>query len=232
MTNLSRVTWHVQPDSASLAREASNRIFREARFAIGNRGIFKIVLAGGNTPQHTYQYLARGESDWSRWEVFYGDERCLESSDPQRNSQMVNKSFLRDIAIPETQVHMIQADAGFEVAIADYDKQLRRVRPFDVVLLGMGEDGHTASLFPGYEYEETEEMVAVHDAPKEPLERVSMNYPTLNDSRKVFILIEGESKRPAVKAWMEGEDLPISRITGLHGVDVLIDESAYPGIMK
>ncbi len=228
MTNLQKITWHVSPDGNALARDASDRIFREARNAIGDRGIFKIVMAGGSTPEHTYQYLAKGESDWSRWQVFFGDERCVESDDPMRNSQMVSKSFLVNVAIPETQVHLLHADAGFDVAITDYGKQLRRVRPFDLVLLGMGEDGHTASLFPGVKYDIHEEMVAVRDAPKEPPERISMNYPTLNDSRKVFILIEGEGKRPAVKAWLAGEDLPISRITGLHGVDVLIDQSAYP----
>lgn len=229
MNNLSTLTWHILPDSASLARDASQRIFRQARHAIGDRGSFKVVLAGGNTPLHTYRYLSRGESDWNHWHVFFGDERCVAASDPVRNSQMISKSFLRDVAIPDAQVHLLHADAGFDVAISDYEKKIRGARPFDLVLLGMGEDGHTASLFPGQEYDELDEVVAVHNAPKEPAERVSLNYPTLNDSRKVMILIEGESKQSAVKAWLGGVDLPISRITGLNGVDVLIDQSAYPG---
>ena len=229
MSNLDQITWHVVSDSAALARDASTKIFHEARYAIGNRGLFKIVLAGGETPRHTYQYLARGESDWSRWQVYFTDERCVPRSDEKRNSLMALKSLLRDVAIPKTQIHEIMADAGFDVAISAYEKLLRRMLPFDVVLLGMGEDGHTASLFPGVEYDQLEEIVAVHNAPNEPVERVSLNYSTLNQSRKVIVLIEGEHKRPAVEAWLAGEDLPISKITGLDGIDVIIDQSAYPG---
>lgn len=228
MTNLDKIKWHVVSDGIALARDASSRIFHEARYAIGNRGMFKIVMAGGETPRHTYQYLARGESDWSRWHVYFGDERCLERSDENRNSLLVLKSLLRDVAIPKTQIHEIMADAGFDIAISAYEKLLRRTLPFDVVLLGMGEDGHTASLFPGEEYDPLAEMVAVRNAAKQPKERVSMNYSTLNQARKVFVLIEGENKKPAVKAWLAGEDLPISKITGLNGIDVIIDKSAYP----
>lgn len=228
MTNLSQVKWHVMADGSSLARDAASRIIREARAAIGDRGKFSIVMAGGNTPQHTYQFLSRSESDWSRWHVYFGDERCVARSDERRNSLMVLKALLRDVPIPKDQIHEIQADAGFDVAISAYEKILRRALPFDLVLLGLGEDGHTASLFPGRQHDPAETLVAVHDSPKEPPERVSMNYPTLNEARKVLVLVEGENKREAVRAWLAGDDLPISRITGLHGIDVLIDRSAYP----
>jgi 6-phosphogluconolactonase len=229
MSNIDRITWHVYQDGKALARDASERVFRIARNAIGVRGEFTIVLSGGKTPEHTFHYLARGESDWSRWQVFFADERlCEEEDDCLVNYRFAQKHFLADVAIPRTQVHKIMVDAGFDVAIDAYLKQLRKIKAFDLVLLGMGEDGHTASLFPGQKYDPQAELLALPDSPAPFRERVSMNYGRLNESRKVIVLIEGAEKRPAVAAWLAGEDLPISRITGLDGIDVLIDKSAYP----
>lgn len=229
MNNLDRISWHIYPDAGALARDASERVFRIARNAIGDRSVFNVVLSGGKTPEHTFHYLARGESDWSRWQVFFADERlCEEEEDCLVNYRFAQNHFLADVAIPRTQVHKIMVDAGFEVAIDAYLKQLRRIKAFDLVLLGMGEDGHTASLFPGQQYDPLADLVALPDAPPPYRQRVSMNYGRLNESRKVMVLIEGEEKRPAVAAWLAGEDLPVSRITGLDGIDVLIDKSAYP----
>ncbi|MGD2118210.1 MAG: 6-phosphogluconolactonase [Chromatiales bacterium] len=228
MTNLQQIKWHVSNDAAAVARDASDRIIHEARNAIGDRGVFKVVLAGGSTPQQTYRYLARGDSDWSRWQLYLGDERCVEAEDPLRNSVMIRDTLLSHVAIPQQQVHFIHADQGFDNAIEDYEKKVRRARPFDLVMLGMGDDGHTASLFPGNEYDKPSELVAVDNSPFEPAERISLSYAALNDARKVMVLIAGAGKRETVQRWLDGEDLPISRITGLHGIDVYIDREAYP----
>jgi len=229
MSNLDKLNWHVAADASALARDAAERIFREARHAIGERDRFNIVLAGGNTPEHTYRYLARGESDWSRWQVFFGDEKLNDDDDELLcNYNMAKESFLNEVAIPRLQVHRIMVDAGFDVAVDAYLKELRHVRTFDLVLLGMGTDGHTASLFPGREINPIDDLIFMDDAPFEHKQRVSMNYHRLNEARKVFVIISGADKRPAVKAWLNGDDLPISRITGLNGVDVLIDRDAYP----
>lgn len=228
MSNLEKIKFHVVKDSVELAREASDRILRDARLAIAQRDGFNIVMAGGNTPLHTYQHMARHDSEWSRWQVYFGDERCLPRDDLERNSfQLVNK-FINDVAIPDTHVHYMLAESGFDIAISDYENKLRHVLPFDLVLLGMGEDGHTASLFPGHEHDEKQEVVGVRNSPKPPADRVSLNYPTLCNTRKMLIMIEGEHKRAAVQAWLEGEDLPISRVSGFESTDVYIDESAYP----
>ena len=228
MTNLDKVKWHVVKDGVQLAREASDKILHDARLAIAERDKFNIVLAGGSTPIRTYQHMARLDAEWSRWQVYFGDERCLPRDDMDRNSfQIVNK-FLNDVAVPKTQIHYILAESGFDIAVSDYERKIRHVMPFDLVLLGMGEDGHTASLFPGQEHDEKMEVVGVPDSPKPPSERVSLNYPSLCNTRNMLILIEGEHKRPAVQAWLDGEDLPISRVSGFESTDVYIDESAYP----
>ncbi len=228
MNNPQQLNWHIYEDASSLARDASARIFREARHAIGERDQFNIVLAGGHTPERTYGYLGRGESDWSRWQVFFGDEK-IDAEGHLLNFNMARDALLDVVAIPRQQVNRLMLDAGFEVAVDAYLKKLRRIKAFDLVLLGMGEDGHTASLFPGRALNTVDELICLDDAPFEPRDRISMNYLRLNAARRVMVLIEGERKRDAVKAWLAGEDLPISHITGLDGVDVLIEKSAYPG---
>lgn len=228
MANLDKLKWHVVKDGIQLAREASDRILRDARLAIAERDRFNIVLAGGSTPIHTYQHMARQDSEWSRWHVYFGDERCLPIDDINRNSFQIVNQFLNDVAVPETQIHYMLAESGFENAVSDYEKKIRHAMPFDLVLLGMGEDGHTASLFPDHEYDKNLEVVGVRNSPKPPADRVSLNYPTLNNTRKMLILIEGEHKQPAVQAWLAGEDLPISRVAGFESTEVYIDESAYP----
>ncbi len=228
MSNLAKVRWHISDDSVALAREASEKILHEARLAIGRKGRFNIVLAGGNTPLHTYKHLVRGDADWSDWHVFFGDERCVDRADPLRNDMQIQHALFDDVSIPAVQINHMLSDSGFEIAISDYEKKIRHAMPFDLVLLGLGEDGHTASLFPGHEHDPNLEIVAVKDAPKEPADRISLNYPALNNARKVMFIIEGENKRAAVESWLAGDDMPASMVEGIDATDVYIDRTAYP----
>jgi len=211
MSNLPKVRWHISDDSAALAREAAQKILREARLAIGKKGRFNVVFAGGNSPLHSYRHLVRGDTDWGSWQVYFGDERCVERSDPLRNDAQIQEALFDDVSIPAVQIHHILADAGYDVAVSDYEKKIRHAKPFDLVILGLGEDGHTASLFPGQQ-----------------AERVSLNYPALNNARKVMFIIEGEHKRAAVESWLAGNDIPASRIAGIEGTDVYLDRAAWP----
>jgi 6-phosphogluconolactonase len=102
-------------------------------------------------------------------------------------------------------------------------------QPFDLVLLGMGEDGHTASLFPGQQHAAGDTVHAVHDAPKPPPERVSLGVAALNAAAEVLVLVSGAGKHDAVQRWKQGEDLPVTRIHGQAGVDVYIDSAAETG---
>jgi len=228
MTNLDQLSWHIVPDQVSLARDAADRIVRESKCSIGVREKFKIVLAGGTTFEHTYRHLARSDSDWTRWHIYFGDERCVPRSDPLRNSHMIMNSFLSEVAVPRKQINFMRANSNIDDAIEEYEKIVHQAVPFDLVLLGMGEDGHIASLFPGMENQAFESVVRVRNAPKEPKERISLDYDSLNNSRRVIIVISGNNKRKAVASWLAGDDLPISKITGLDGVDVYIDKDAYP----
>jgi len=218
--------WHRMPDPEALVRAVVQRILARAQAAIADHAAFRIVLAGGSTPQAVYRALAATPADWSRWQVYFGDERCLPADDPQRNSVMALQNWLDRVDMPGANIHPIPAELGAETAAAGYAAVIAGARPFDLVLLGVGEDGHTASLFPGQRHAAGAAVHAVHAAPKPPADRVTLAVEALNDSVEVLILATGSSKRAAVQRWKAGAALPVARIHGLHGADVYLDAAA------
>ena len=218
--------WQVFEDSGSVAHEACELILQAARVAISDRGLFKIVLAGGSTPQRAYRLLSQSDSQWKHWEVYFGDERCLPVEDPERNSLMAARSLTDQVGIPFDQVHPIPAELGPEEAARLYTQDVEQALPFDLVLLGMGEDGHTASLFPGHEHPQDQLVHSVHDAPKPPADRVSLSAIALGNTRQLLFLITGSNKQDTVQHWHQGKKLPISTIQSPDETQVLIDKAA------
>ena len=210
-----------------VAQAACQRILKTAHGAIAARGQFRLVLAGGTTPQQTYRLLAKAEADWFHWHLYFGDERCLPATDSERNSRMAEQTWISRVDIPLAQIHPIPAELGPEQGAADYGRLIDNALPFDLVLLGMGEDGHTASLFPSHRHPANSATVAVHDAPKPPPKRVSLSAVTLGNCRHLLYLITGAGKRQAVAAWRRGESLPISRIEPMGSGEILIDNAAW-----
>lgn len=220
-----QVRWHPVADASALQRAACRWIVDASARAIAARGRFAIVLAGGNTPRDVYAMLRDTGTDWSRWDIWFGDERCAPPDDPQRNSMMARAAWLDHVAIPQDRVHAIPAELGADAAAHAYADALRGVGAFDLVLLGLGEDGHTASLFPGHDWgtaPHASDALAVFDAPKPPPQRVSLSAARLRRARDVLFLVEGESKREAVARWRAGEDIPARAIGPDAGIDVLI----------
>ncbi|HEX5489210.1 MAG TPA: 6-phosphogluconolactonase [Rhodanobacteraceae bacterium] len=223
------VRWHVFPGEMSLQADARERVLAAARDAIAKHGAFDIVLAGGNTPRKLYRALRGSDADWARWHAWYGDERCVPPEDAWRNSKMARDEWLDHVAIPAASVHAIPAELGAREAAARYARELRSVDTFDLVLLGLGEDGHTASLFPGHDWgtrADSPDAIAVFDAPKPPPERVSLGAHRLSNARQVLFLVEGAGKRDAVAAWKRGDAIPAGSIAPKAGVDVLLDAAA------
>lgn len=142
---------------------------------------------------------------------------------------MASECWLGRVALPAANVHVINAETGAAAAAQAYAAVIEQARPFDLVLLGMGEDGHTASLFPGQSHADGELVHAVHDAPKPPPERVSLGLAALNDAAGVLVLVSGAGKHAALQRWKRGEDLPVARLHGQAGVDVYIDNAAETG---
>jgi 6-phosphogluconolactonase len=203
------VNCKILPKSEDVAAHACRIIIAEAEAAILERQVFRIVLAGGNTPKRTYEMLAGMAQDWSAWEVFWSDERCLPPDHAERNSRMALDIWLLQVAIPARQIHPIPAELGAARAAAEYTSLIFDKQPFDLVLLGMGEDGHTASLF-STNGDPIAPVIAVHGAPKPPSERVSLNFQTLRACRKQLVLVTGAEKSSALLAWQQGANLPIS----------------------
>lgn len=220
--------WTVLSDPEAVANAACQAIQAAAAKAIKQRGVFRIVMAGGTTPERAYGLLSQRKSDWTHWQVFWGDERCLPVEHPDRNSMMVKKSLTDHVPIAGENIFPIPAELGPEQAAQQYETTILSALPFDLVLLGMGEDGHTASLFPGEQYSGEKLVAPVFNAPKLPSERVSLTPYALKQSRQLLMLITGDSKRAAVEQWLSGEDLPVSQISCQGDMEILADRGAYP----
>jgi 6-phosphogluconolactonase len=218
--------WHQFETAEQVAAEVLEQILQSAESAISARGCFKIVLAGGSTPEKIYQQLVNAKTDWSKWMIYYGDERCLPADDKDRNSIMASNALLSKVAIPEANIFTMPTELGTVEGAKQYREAIANVEQFDLVLLGMGEDGHTASLFPGQTHNQEETVHEVYNSPKPPSERISLSAKTLASTLRLFFIVTGESKRDPVKQWKQGVNLPIATIEPTAGVDIFIDSAA------
>ena len=221
-----KITKHLLPDAEAVANAAADLIADAALTAITQRGKFRIVLAGGSTPEATYRKLRMRDLLWHGWEIYYGDERCVERDDPRRNSQMVASVLTSYVSIPPGQDHKIPAEIGADRAASIYAEEIAGA-PFDLVVHGMGEDGHTASLFPGGDLDPNANTVAVRDAPKPPPERVSLGLKALRNTWSALVIVTGSAKRQALGAWLAGNSrLPIARVCEGIACTVIFDSAA------
>jgi 6-phosphogluconolactonase len=224
--------WRVFPDRVSLL-EAAIEIIRQGEAGSGDT--FSIVLAGGQTPLELYRLLVREPLDWDRWRVYFGDERCLPPQHAERNSFQAARALLEHVPIAAEHIFIPPAELGPSEAATRYSAQLAKAGDFDLVLLGLGEDGHTASLFPGQDMglgPGAAEVLPVFNAPKPPAERISLSTQRLSRARQVLFLVTGAGKREAVANWRMGKEIPASLIRAAQGVTVLADEAACPREMK
>ncbi len=228
MTNDQNIHWHPLPDAAAVARNAASRILAAGAEAIALRGVFRLVLAGGRTPEAAYRLLAGADTDWRRWDIYFGDERCLPVNDPVRNSVMAAKSWLDQTGIPREQVHIIPAELGPIEGARLYAPVVSVALPFDLAILGLGEDGHTASLFPGHHHPSDSLVVPVTGSPKLPANRVSLSAKALSQTRQALVLVTGKEKQRAVTEWKSGKKLPIAGVVPLERLDVMLDAEAGP----
>lgn len=222
------IQWCIFPTPEDVAIAARDEILQQAQIAIENHNEFRIVLAGGSASKQIYRLLAKEPIDWKRWQLYLGDERCRPIGDAERNSKMIKKTLLNNCSIPEKNIHFIPAELGAEIAAQQYAETIKNALPFDLVMLGMGEDGHTASLFPHHTHNSQESVHAVFDAPKPPPERVSLSLNSLNNNQACLIITTGASKKAAIKHWKAGQNLPISKISSIGKTKILTDVIAMP----
>ncbi len=218
--------WHQFETAAEVAETICAEIIQLAEQAISETGTFKIVLAGGSTPEKVYQLLVDAKTDWSKWMIYYGDERCLPANDEERNSLKASRALLNKVDIPSANIFTMPTELGTVEAAKQYRLAIAKINQFDLVLLGMGEDGHTASLFPGQQHDQQESVHEVYNSPKPPPERISLSAATLANTKKLFFIVTGESKIDPVNQWKQGVDLPVATISPESGVDIYIDNAA------
>ena len=184
-------------------------------------GARSLVLAGGTTPQRCYELLSQMDIEWGRVTILFGDERCVRPDHPDSNYRMARETLL-DRVSPAT-VHRMPAELGPDEGAGLYAHIVASVAPLDVVTLGVGEDGHTASLFPGHPALKASALVVgIRDSPKPPPQRVTMTLPALQRARRVIILATGAGKADAVAKAKRGE-VPSGMIAGARW---LIDRAA------
>lgn len=213
--------------------------------AVADRGVFTLALSGGSTPKILYALLAKDPAfatfPWAKTQLFFGDERHVPPDDKESNYHMTKESLLSTGLVPAENVHRVFAELGDAAqAAAEYEAEIRRhftgdeVPRFDVVLLGMGPDGHTASLFPGSAgLEEKEKWVISNWVEKFKTDRITFTYPLLNAARVVLLLVAGADKAPMIKNVLgqaRGE-YPVERVQPTDGVKVwMLDEAAAAGL--
>ena len=167
-------------------------------------GARSLVLTGGTSPVRTYELLTELDVEWGRVSVLFGDERCVPPLDPESNYRVAKESLL-DRVSPAT-VYRIPAELGPDVGADLYAEVVANVAPFDFVLLGVGEDGHVNSLFPGHKALKATGLTAgIHDSPKPPPQRVTMTLEAIRDARQVLIIATGAGKADAVAMARRGE---------------------------
>jgi 6-phosphogluconolactonase len=210
------VTCEDLQDLSNKAAELFVKLFQQS---IQSDGRFTVALSGGHTPSALYSLLGsdayRQKIDWSKVHLFWGDERCVPPDDPQSNYRMTSETLLKHVPIPEQNVHRVRAEmADHNSAAEDYEKQLRSffgdgLPRFHLILLGMGPDGHTASLFPGTAaLQDTMHLVTANYIEKFGTFRITLTYSVINNAANVVFLISGADKAPVLKEVLEGKYLP------------------------
>ncbi len=207
-------------DAASIA--AADFIAAQIGAAIEARGICHMIVPGGNTPAGCFAALAEKPLPWDKLHCYPGDERCYHVGHAERNDVMIEANLLS--RIPGIHFHPMPAELGAEQAALAYQSIIEAVDLFDIAFLGMGEDGHTASLFPGnVALAETASVIAVYDSPKPPADRISMSMPILRQARLRVVLAAGPSKASIMGSIRSGEPLPVNQVGDIHW---FVDEAA------
>ena len=230
-------------NSDMLSHQAALLIIRLAAESVVTHGRFTIALSGGSTPRKSYNLLAgepyRSQIDWALVEVFLGDERCVPADDAESNFRMAHETLLSKVPIAEKQIHRMPADQpDRHAAVQDYVIEMQHVfgttgiPSFDLIQLGMGPEGHTASLFPhSAALHEQERLIVPVTTPKPPPDRLTFTPPLLNAARHVLFLVTGSDKADAVHEVIEGEynpdQYPAQIVRPSHGeVTWMLDTAA------
>ena len=218
-------------DTDELSRLTADRFIEIAQRAIRSSGRFAVALSGGSTPKHLYSRLGSPDYEerlsWPDVHLFWGDERCVPPDHPDSNFRMVKEALLSRVGIPPENVHRMAGEREPQTAATDYEKQLQEffllkngaLPRFDLILLGIGDDGHTASLFPGTDaVHETKRLVVAPFVEKLKSHRLSLTLPVLNHGSEVWFLVTGSDKAGILKEiFSAATDYPAAKVQPENG---------------
>lgn len=227
------MTTEVWPTADELATVIAERMVAKIALVQREERRPSVVLTGGTIAIDAYERIQDGDVDWTEVDFYWGDERFVPEGHEDRNDQQAKDAFLTRLGVPAEHIHAMPAhgcDLSMAEAADQYAASLPQ-DPFDLVLLGVGPDGHIASLFPGHpQVHETERLaVEVFDSPKPPPQRLSLTYPALRNAQSVWLIVAGEGKSDAVaRALGSGtiDDTPASGVQGLRETIWLLDAAA------
>lgn len=246
---MTEAIYFVDATSEAVAQRAAAYIADRTAEAAAAHGRARIAISGGNTPKPTFELLAsephRGRLPWDKLELYWVDERVVQPDNPDSNYGMTRKALLDKVPLPPEQIFRIRGELDPEEAAAKYESEIRRsfrlegpqLPAFDLVALGMGPDGHTASLFPytGALHEATRIAVANHVLSQKDAWRVTLTWPVINQARDVFFLIEGADKANALQKVLTGnynpEEFPSQLIRPVNGRLTLLLDAAAAGLL-
>jgi 6-phosphogluconolactonase len=240
----------VEPDPAALARHAAQYFLEMANEAVAGRGRARIAISGGSTPRATFQLLAdssepwRSRMPWDSLDLFWVDERCVPPDDNDSNYRMTREAMLDQVPLRPEQIHRIEGELDPEAAASRYESELRNsfrlegaeAPRFDLIALGMGPDGHTASLFPHTEaIHELGRLAVANHVENKDAWRVTLTWPVINQASSVFFLIAGQDKAAVLKEVLIGpadpERLPSQLIWPASGILTLILDQAAASLL-
>jgi len=244
------------PGVEELNQEAARRLVELAKVSIAAQGHFSLALSGGSTPEKLYNLLAnapyKDQFDWSKVLIFFGDERCVPPNHPDSNYRMASQALLSKVPLPSENIHRMHGEDPPEEAAAAYAQELEKAfglehgdgpspenfPSFDLILLGMGPDGHTASLFPGTQaLQERGRPVTVNHVPRLNSDRITLTAPAINQAGQVWFLVVGEDKAEPLVRVLEGEfqpqTYPSQLVSPQHGKLLwMLDEAAAAKLTK
>ena len=237
---MDRPMLHVCSSAHELQTQLCDFVVAAANKAVHDHGHFSVGLSGGSVATIISQGLrGRKDIDWSKWHVLYCDERHVPFTSDDSTHAYIKRELLDHVTVPESNIYTIDPSLDVIEAAEDYIAKLRKLCPeddhpsFDLLLLGIGPDGHTCSLFPGHPalHEKTKSVVPIHDSPKPPPTRITLTFPVLNRAKTVVVVATGSSKADAVKGCLEPESedktLPGGRVKPSKGdLHWFMDEGA------
>lgn len=234
-------------DAEAVSLAAADQVVQAANQAIKENGAFHIALSGGSTPKRLYQHLAsdvyRSKIDWEKVHIYFGDERSVAPEHVDSNYRMACEAFLDQLTIPENQIHRMQGErVDLAQSATEYAELLlglpadNELPQFDLILLGMGDDGHTASLFPGtVALSENEKTVVAQDVPQMNTKRITLTYPVINNAHRVMLLIAGKSKASRLEEVLVSAPegcYPVQGVAPKGTLSWLLDQAAAAQLPK